>query len=63
MKEEFARCDACGGLVKPSIVFFGEALPQRFAELAESDLSSCDLLVIMGTSLVVHPFASRTVMV
>lgn len=46
-----------GGLVKPKIVFFGEELPERFARLHRTDLPSCDLLIVMGTSLVVHPFA------
>lgn len=46
-----------GGLVKPKIVFFGEELPERFARLHRTDLANCDLLIVMGTSLVVHPFA------
>jgi len=46
-----------GGLVKPNIVFFGEPLPRRFFELARHDFPNCDLLLIMGTSLVVQPFA------
>jgi hypothetical protein len=49
---------SCRGLVKPDIVFFGEQLPQRFYERMEADFPSCDLLLVMGTSLVVHPFAS-----
>ena len=40
------------------IVFFGEALPDRFAQCAMQDMKKCDLLLIMGTSLLVHPFAS-----
>ena len=40
------------------IVFFGEALPDRFAQCAMQDMQKCDLLLIMGTSLLVHPFAS-----
>lgn len=47
-----------GGLVKPDIVFFGESLPQRFFERAAADFPVCDLLIVMGTSLVVQPFAS-----
>lgn len=47
-----------GGLVKPDIVFFGEQLPQRFFECVRSDFQQCDLLLVMGTSLVVQPFAS-----
>ena len=44
--------------VKPDIVFFGEGLPQRFFSLADVDFDSCDLLIVMGSSLVVQPFAS-----
>ncbi len=44
--------------MKPDIVFFGEALPERFWEAAEVDLPAADLLLVMGTSLVVQPFAS-----
>ena len=56
-----------GGLVKPDIVFFGEKLPDRFYQLAGfpgfgepcvSDFEECDLLIVLGTSLVVQPFAS-----
>jgi Sir2 family len=28
--KEIPKCPSCGGLVKPDIVFFGEALPARF---------------------------------
>eukprot|EP00928_Gymnodinium_smaydae_P031410 TRINITY_DN23058_c0_g1_i1.p1 TRINITY_DN23058_c0_g1~~TRINITY_DN23058_c0_g1_i1.p1 ORF type:complete len:334 (-),score=30.41 TRINITY_DN23058_c0_g1_i1:192-1127(-) len=46
-----------GGLVKPGIVFFGESLPSRFFDLQGEDFKRCDLLIVMGTSLVVRPFA------
>eukprot|EP00316_Scyphosphaera_apsteinii_P012173 CAMPEP_0119319850 /NCGR_PEP_ID=MMETSP1333-20130426/50509_1 /TAXON_ID=418940 /ORGANISM="Scyphosphaera apsteinii, Strain RCC1455" /LENGTH=417 /DNA_ID=CAMNT_0007326367 /DNA_START=21 /DNA_END=1274 /DNA_ORIENTATION=+ len=49
-----------GGLVKPDIVFFGEQLPERFFMLMQHDFPQCDLLIVMGTSLKVHPFASLT---
>ncbi|WKX93633.1 hypothetical protein Q1695_011135 [Nippostrongylus brasiliensis] len=52
------RCDKCEGVVKPDITFFGENLPKRFFQCAISDFPKCDLLIIMGTSLVVQPFAS-----
>lgn len=52
------RCHRCDGVVKPDIVFFGENLPRRFFHCAISDFPQCDLLLIMGTSLVVQPFAS-----
>jgi len=50
-------CDRCNSPVKPDIVFFGENLPERFSRLASIDMKKCDLLIIMGTSLTVHPFA------
>jgi NAD-dependent SIR2 family protein deacetylase len=43
-------------LVKPDIVFFGENLPKRFFDHMK-DFQQCDLLIVMGTSLQVHPFA------
>ncbi|KAJ2004830.1 NAD-dependent protein deacetylase sirtuin-2 [Coemansia thaxteri] len=52
------RCDKCGSLVKPDITFFGEGLPARFFELLAQDFDECDLLIVMGTSLLVQPFAS-----
>jgi NAD-dependent deacetylase sirtuin 2 len=48
----------CDGFVKPDIVFFGENLPGRYFDLRDEDLNACDLLVVMGTSLAVTPFAN-----
>ncbi|KAJ3558689.1 hypothetical protein NM688_g767 [Phlebia brevispora] len=59
---EVAYCYECGGLVKPDIVFFGESLPARFHKTIGL-LRSADLLIIMGTSLKVHPFATLTQLV
>ncbi|KAJ1723793.1 NAD-dependent protein deacetylase sirtuin-2 [Coemansia erecta] len=56
--DEIPRCDTCTSLIKPDITFFGEGLPSRFFDLLEHDFSSCDLLIVMGTSLLVQPFAS-----
>ncbi|KAI9732788.1 MAG: Sir2 histone deacetylase Hst2 [Cirrosporium novae-zelandiae] len=51
------HCPQCNGLVKPEIVFFGEALPETFHK--NRDLPSIsDLAIVMGTSLTVQPFAS-----
>lgn len=51
-------CTECNRLVKPDIVFFGEDLPAKFYELPAIDFKNCDLLIILGTSLEVQPFAS-----
>ncbi|XP_011871958.1 PREDICTED: NAD-dependent protein deacetylase sirtuin-2 isoform X2 [Vollenhovia emeryi] len=59
MKGEIPSCEKCDdGLVKPDIVFFGEMLSERFQTLADQDLEQAELLIIMGSSLVVQPFAS-----
>ncbi|KFB52704.1 AGAP002943-PA-like protein [Anopheles sinensis] len=55
--DEVPTCP-CGGVIKPDIVFFGEGLPERFHMLPHRDFAECDLLIIMGTSLTVQPFAS-----
>lgn len=52
------KCEKCSSLVKPDIVFFGENLPEKFYTLPPKDFEECDLLIIMGTSLEVQPFAS-----
>ena len=51
-------CEKCNGVVKPDIVFFGENLPSRFFSCVEKDFRKCDLLIILGSSLTVQPFAS-----
>lgn len=52
------RCSnsSCNGLVKPDIVFFGEALPRHFRENT-FQASMADLALVIGTSLQVYPFA------
>jgi len=58
-EERIPRCNRCRGLVKPDIVFFGEALPEAFHRKL-GDLAEADLLFVIGTSLQVQPFASLT---
>lgn len=50
-------CAACGGPVRPGVVWFGEALPEKDFADAEASMLSCDLVVIVGTSGVVYPAA------
>ncbi|KAF2364973.1 Sirtuin family [Trinorchestia longiramus] len=51
-------CESCSSVVKPDIIFFGEGLPDKFFRAVSSDFRKCDLLIVMGTSLTVQPFAS-----
>jgi len=56
--DRLPKCKRCKGVVKPDIVFFGENLPEKFYTSPDEDFQDCDLLIIMGTSLEVQPFAS-----
>lgn len=57
MVDEIPTCKKCEGIVKPAIVFFGESVPPRFTHLAGQDFLQADLLIVLGTSLTVQPFA------
>lgn len=47
----------CGAIARPAVVWFGEALPPDVWSEAEQAVSSCDLLLVIGTSAVVYPAA------
>ena len=51
---EFTKCE-CGGHLRPSIVFFGELLPEKEYRKAEEEVKKCDLILTIGTSGVVAP--------
>ena len=55
-KGEVYYCPSCKGPCKPNIVFYGEGLPVKFFEALQL-LPDVDLIIIMGTSLKVNPFA------
>ncbi|MDR0409052.1 MAG: NAD-dependent deacetylase [Spirochaetaceae bacterium] len=56
-KGELPRCPKCGRVLKPAITFFGESLPINAIRDAESEASSADLMLVLGTSLTVYPAA------
>jgi NAD-dependent SIR2 family protein deacetylase len=51
-------CAVCGGRLISSVVNFGDPLPYREFELAEEHARRCDLMLALGSSLVVTPAAS-----
>ncbi len=51
-------CAACGGRLVSSVVNFGDPLPQKELELADQHARQCDLMLVLGSSLVVNPAAS-----
>jgi NAD-dependent deacetylase len=52
------HCEACGGLLRPDVVWFGEALPRDQLEAAVEAARSCQVFLSIGTSGVVQPAAS-----
>ncbi|KAI0769024.1 DHS-like NAD/FAD-binding domain-containing protein [Trametes elegans] len=59
---EVARCELCSGLVRPDVLFFGEPLPQSLARTTPQ-LSSADLLFVIGTSLTAPSVAALATIV
>lgn len=54
---EVPDCVRCHGILKPDVIFFGESLPAQTLKEATYEASNCDLLVVIGSSLVVYPAA------
>jgi NAD-dependent deacetylase len=52
------RCSECGGLLRPDVVWFGESLPPEVLDKAWAAAARCRLMLVIGTSAVVHPAAS-----
>src|SRR5262249_42636021 len=51
------QCAECGSPVKPDVVLFGDLLPLDVWEGAAAAAARCDLMLVMGSSLVVYPAA------
>ncbi len=50
-------CEKCRGMLKPNAIFFGEPLESETLEAADKMIAECDLLLVLGSSLVVYPVA------
>ncbi len=56
--EEVPDCVKCSGLLKPRSISFGQAMPERETALAFEEARACDLMLSIGSSLVVYPAAA-----
>ncbi len=56
--EKAPLCGLCGGLLKPATISFGQSMPLDVMQQAQSAAENCDLLLAVGSSLVVEPAAS-----
>lgn len=55
--KEIPVCDKCGGVIKPDVVLYEEPLNEDIVTRTISAIMTCDVLVIVGTSLIVYPAA------
>jgi len=55
------RC-SCGGILRPNAIFFGEMIPQEALWRSRQAATDCDLMLVIGTSAVVHPAALMPVL-
>ena len=55
--ENIAPCRKCGGLLKTATISFGQAMPEMQMRQAQQAIESCDLCIVMGSSLTVYPAA------
>jgi NAD-dependent SIR2 family protein deacetylase len=46
-------CEACGGMLKPDVVFYGESVPRTRVEAAVAHLRQSDAMLVVGSSLMV----------
>jgi NAD-dependent deacetylase len=51
------RCPGCGSFLRPAVVWFGEALDPAILARAESAMTDADVVLVIGTSGLVHPAA------
>ena len=52
--QDIPYCD-CGGIIKPDVVLYEEQLDNDVLFSSIKEISSCDVLIIAGTSLTVYP--------
>jgi NAD-dependent deacetylase len=56
-KKEIPRCAECDRILKPSVVFFGEMIPQRALIESQFMAESADGVLVVGTSALIYPAA------
>jgi len=54
---EAPDCTVCGGIIKSATISFGQPMPEAEMERAAAEALSCDLMLAIGSSLVVYPAA------
>lgn len=58
LKDPIPLCKTCNSLVKPDVVLYEEGLDENIMNESINLISTCDTLIVGGTSLIVYPAAS-----
>ena len=56
-KSNVPVCEKCGGIIRPDVTLYGEALYSNVVNKAVKLISEADMLIVCGTSLIVYPAA------
>lgn len=56
-KGSIPKCDKCGGIIKPDVVLYDEPLNDDIVNRSILAIMSCEMLIVIGTSLNVYPAA------
>jgi len=57
MSVDVPLCPGCGGILRPGVVWFGEAIPPAALQAADIAANTCDVFLSIGTSSLVWPAA------
>jgi len=56
-EKRIPHCESCGKILKPSVIFFGENIPQNALHESQKFAEAADVVLVVGTSAVVYPAA------
>lgn len=56
-EKKIPHCESCGKILKPSVIFFGENIPQHALVESQKFAEAADVVLVVGTSAVVYPAA------
>ncbi len=63
LEQQFAKlsrvepCPRCGGIIKTATISFGQSMPEDEMRRAQAEIESCDMCIVLGSSLSVYPAA------
>jgi len=57
-QRKIPHCKSCGKILKPSVIFFGENIPQNALYASQEFAETADVVLVVGTSAIVYPAAS-----